>query len=92
MKKDGKLPYGQIGRIEFEQDYIHDITDENETKIKYTNVEKIAINNNYIYIYFNAIQAFLIPFHVFENNEQKEMFFSFINNKIETSGQPHQLK
>ena len=58
---------------------------EAETKIKYTAMERIEINKNAIYIYFNSIQACIIPFSVFESEKQKSEFIEFINNKVKIS-------
>ena len=82
MKKSGKLPFGKNTEIQFGEDDIHDISELSESKIKYSVIEKIAMGKNAIYIYFSSIQAFIIPFSVFENEEQKADFLAFINQKF----------
>ena len=85
MKKDGKLPYGKNVSIEFDETFFIESTEINETKTKYASIEKIAVSNNMIYVYFSAIQAFILPLSVFESNEQKDAFLLFINDKKEES-------
>ena len=83
MKKDGKTPYGSDTLIRFYDDFLIDTTNDTETKIKYASIEKIWINNkSAIYLFFNAVQAFVVPFSVFETEEQKAGFLEFINNAI----------
>ncbi len=85
IKKDGKLPYGKNNLIKFDQNFIYEVNDKIETKTKYTVLENIMVDDNAIYIYFSAIQAYIIPFRVFENDEQKEAFLEFINDKIKSN-------
>jgi len=79
---DGKLPYGRNTLIRFQAEYIFEMTDEAETKLKYKNIEKIIFGKDVIYIYTSAIQAFLIPFSVFETQEKRDEFCAFLNQKM----------
>ena len=81
LKKDGKLPYGQNSLVTFGEDFVVDISDETETKIKYTKIEKISVGSIAIYLYFSAAQALVIPFSVFENDAHKAEFLEFIKGK-----------
>lgn len=81
MKKQGKLPYGQDVLLRFEEDFFVEITTESETKTKYSSIEKVVADQNALYIYISVIQAIILPFSVFENQEQKETFWHFINHK-----------
>ena len=81
MKKDGKLPYGKDVWLCFEEDFLIETTTETEAKMKYTNLERIEVGKNAVYIYISAIQALIIPFYAFESNEQKEALLAFLNGK-----------
>ena len=85
MKKRGKLPYSKEGSIQFDEDFIVDSTEEQETKVKYKAVERIVLGDNAVYIYISSIQAFIVPFSVFKNDEQKAEFLAFINNKMDAA-------
>jgi len=85
-KKYEKLPYPENALLQFGEDAIIEVTPGIEMKIKYTALTKIATNcstsRDCIYIYHNATQAFLIPFSVFEGEQQRTKFLEFINSKI----------
>lgn len=81
MKKDGKLPYGKNVQIYFNEEEIHETTEVAESKVKYSNIEKIAEGSQAVYIYIGAAQAFIIPLSVFETEVQKNEFLLFINSK-----------
>jgi len=81
IKKTGKLPFGKENTLRFFEDFMMSIEDGTETKMKYTNIEKVAAGDNAIYIYFSAMQAFIIPFSVFSNEQERNEFYAFINQK-----------
>jgi len=72
MRKDGKLPYGVSSSLQVNEEFLIDESDGIETKIKYANIEKVALGDYAIYVYFNAIQAIVLPFSVFQSQEEKE--------------------
>ena len=82
IKKDGRLPYGKDVLIQFNEDYFIENTNETESKVKYEIIEKIVCGMYAIYIYISSIQAFIVPFSVFENEEQRNEFLEFVNNKV----------
>jgi len=83
MKKHGKLPYSNASTIEFYDDYFIELTENTKTEVKYDAVLKIRVNNpKGIYIYQNAIMAYIIPFKAFNSNDEKSEFLNFINQKI----------
>lgn len=86
IKKDGSLPYGKEVSIKFDDECFIEDTDQIETKIQYSKVERIALGYA-IYIYFSAIQASIVPFSAFENNREREEFLSFLNSKVENAKQ-----
>jgi len=85
IKKDGKLPYGKDVLVQFDEDSFIETIHEAESKANYKIIEKIAVGKNAAYIYINAMQAVIVPFSVFETNEQKNEFLAFINKKRETA-------
>lgn len=86
LKKDGKLYYGKDVLFQFNEDFFIETSTDAETKLKYTSIERIEEGKNALYIYIGAIQAYMIPFSVFETTEQKNEFLDFINNKVATAG------
>lgn len=81
IKKEGKLPYGKEVFARFDDQLFMETANGNESKIDYANIEKIAVGQKAIYIYIGAIQAFIIPFSVFEDEEKREEFLTFLNHK-----------
>ena len=82
LKKDGKLPFNQESTITFDETHILEKTDLNESKISYQIIEKIAETENAIYIYFSAMQAYIIPNTVFESNEHRKELLDFMYTKV----------
>ena len=82
MKKNGKLPYSDYATLEFYDDYFVEQTKNTKTEIQYDSVFKIRINEpKAIYIYQNAVLAYIIPFDVFSSDTEKDNFINFINQK-----------
>ncbi len=80
MKKEGKLLYTNEAVIKFDDEIIHEISPNTELKLKYQMVEKIAVTEKAIYIYFGS-QAFVLPVTAFSDDTQKQKFLEFINSK-----------
>ena len=81
LKKDGKLPYDKNIRLKFDDMSICETSEKGEARLFYSVIERIVEDNHAFYIYHSAIEAFIIPFSVFDNIEQKNGFFEFINAK-----------
>lgn len=81
MKKTGKLPIEDNVILRFHDDGFVEITEKNESKFSYTCIERVENAESAIYIYTGAIQAFIIPHHVFKDKIEEEMFLEFINQK-----------
>lgn len=79
----GKAPYGIPTEMVFEEDFFKETTPENENKSKYSSVESVAVGPEAVYIYLNAILAYIIPNRVFQNDNEKIEFVEFINSKIQ---------
>ncbi len=82
MKKNGKLPYSNYATLEFYDDYFVEITENTKTEVKYDAVFKVRINEpKAIYIYQNAVLAYIIPFDVLDSNAERDKFIDFIHKK-----------
>jgi len=82
VKKDGKSLFGKENKIHFDEISIHEVTELAEIKVTYENVERIMEGRHAIYIFLNAIQAFIIPYRTFESKQQKTDFLFFIKEKV----------
>ena len=80
MKKNGKLPYSNYATLEFYDDYFVEVTENTKTEVKYDAVFKVRVNEpKAIYIYQNAVLAYIIPFDVFCSDDERIKFVDFIN-------------
>lgn len=81
LEKNGKLPYSKASILEFYEKGLVEITEDNKTELKYTAIERISIvDKKYIYIHTNSITAYIIPYSVFESDEQRSEFFVFLKS------------
>ena len=78
LGRTSKLPYNNDVLLKFDDDFIHEKTEEGELKIKYSALTQIEISDSAIYLYHNALQAFIIPLRVFANEQEKNTFIEFI--------------
>lgn len=69
LKKDGKLPYHEKAEIEFFKDKIVEKSEQGETIVKYTDVVDIYEEKDHIYIYYGAMQAFILPGRCLDDND-----------------------
>ena len=82
MKKNGKLPYSDYAALEFFDDYFIETTENTKTEVKYDAVFKIRVNEpTAIYIYQNAVLAYIVPFDVFDSITERDEFIEFIKLK-----------
>ena len=82
IKKDGRLPYSKTVQIQFDEENITVNSEEAKSEYKYSIIEKIAEGDSAVYIYIGAIQAFIIPFSVFQTADRKNNFLEFIKMKM----------
>ena len=80
MKSDGKLPYHDKAVIEFLDDKVVETCEQGETIVEYRDVVSIYEERGYIYIFYGAMQAFILPERCFEDNGLRE-----IKNKLSKS-------
>lgn len=82
LKKKGKMSYSPVSVIEFYDDRLVEITQEQKIEQKYTAIERISVvDNRIIYIHVNHVMAYLLPLTCFESTEQYNDFLAFIKEK-----------
>ena len=82
MKADGKLPFHEHAQIEFQDDKIVEKNDQEEVRVKYTDLEQIGPPNEYLSIFYSAGQAFIIPYHCL--GADKEALLAYVTQKKKT--------
>ena len=73
MKSDGKLPYHDKAVIEFLDDNIVETCGQDKTVVKYNDIVSVYEERGYIYIFYGAMQAFILPERCFEDNELRDI-------------------
>ena len=86
MQKGGKMPYDSEMRLRFGDDDILEVTEAAESRVKYTSIEKIRMGDTAIYIYISAMQAYIMPFSVFDSREHMGEFIAFVREKTGIRG------
>ncbi|MGL6201474.1 MAG: YcxB family protein [Lachnospiraceae bacterium] len=81
IKKNGNLYYQSDVTIYFKDDFYTYTTEIGEEEVKYSAIERVIMNERAIYIYTNAMQAILLPFIVFSNEQNRDDFMMFIEEK-----------
>lgn len=84
IKKSGKLPYGRETLTQFDEDFVISVTDGIETKAGYTSLDKIGVGDCAVYLFIDALLAIVIPYSVFETEEQRNEFLEYIKSKCRT--------
>lgn len=82
-KREGKLPYNNEAILKFDDESVHEIAPNTENKTKYSMIEKIAVTEKAIYIYFSSVQAYILPMIAFSDEMEKLKFLDFINLKAD---------
>lgn len=78
-KEDGKLPYSADAEIEFMEFMIVHRSEHGEFHVNYEDIERIYIEQDYLYIYYNAVQAFAIPYRCL--GEDKKQVIDYVMDK-----------
>lgn len=85
LKKSGRLPYSTASTVMFDENCIHEITQSSESKTDYSLVEKIVTVSNAVYVYFSAVQAYIIPERCFSSEEEKQAFINFLKENTKAA-------
>ena len=81
IKESGKAPYDDDFKAVFEEEKLLTSTKDTEVTTAYSALEKIVIGKNALYLYKNAIAAYIMPYRVFASEEEKESFLQFLRQK-----------
>ena len=82
MRKSGKMPYSAVSQLSFFEDHFEESAEEGKTEHPYTALERIsAVEGKMLYLHLNNVQAYLVPYSVFENHAQYVEFLSFLVQK-----------
>lgn len=81
MKQDGKLPFIGDTEIEFLESMIVQRNEHGESHVNYSDVERIYIEQEYLYIYSNAVQAAVIPYRCLGEDKKQVINFVMENMK-----------
>ena len=65
------------------EDGVIDITNFSESKNNWNVIENIVVTREHIFIYINAVMAYIIPIRAFININQKNEFINTLNNMTE---------
>ena len=82
LKKKGKAAYSPVSTLEFYDDYLVEITENNKTEQKYSSIERVSIIRGTVYFHVNSIGAYILPITAFENKDIYDKFVEFIKTKI----------
>lgn len=61
VKKDGKLPFHETAEFEFTETEIVETATGSVKNVKYADIISVDPTDEYIYIFYGALQAFIIP-------------------------------
>jgi len=82
VKKQGRLPYNKNIRVKFCEDCIFESSEVGEITMKCDFLGKVVTSEHGDYLYFGAIQALILPQHIYESEQQRVNFLTFINGKV----------
>lgn len=84
VKKVGKMAFSPSSVMEFYEDYFCETMPENKTEHKYSAIERISIiDGKIIYIHINHAMCYLLPYNVFESQNQYKQFVDFLKAKCD---------
>lgn len=73
---------GLLGKrtIEISDNEIKETTEYRKDSVNINSVENVIINEEYIFMYINSIEAFIIPLRVFKDKQEKNDFMKYIES------------
>ncbi|MGL5436280.1 MAG: YcxB family protein [Lachnospiraceae bacterium] len=77
----GKALYSGFSKLTFMENTILEETEDKKLEIKYGKIQKLATNDDFLYLYHMDCFAFAIPDYVFENDVQKQQFVVMMEEK-----------
>ena len=80
-KIKGKMPYSENSVLEFYDDVFVEITDDNKSEVKYSAIENVFVDEKFVILFINSMQAYIVPTRSFESETQKNSLVQFVNEK-----------
>lgn len=81
-RETGRLYNDNEITYEFSEDSFIEVTRDSESVIKYSMIDKISSGTSAFYLYINAQSAYIVPYRVFANDQERKGFLDFIENKL----------
>ncbi len=83
LKATGDMPFDEACEIEFFENCIVEVSENKRLELKYPAIKKVfVLNGKVVYLYIQANQAIILPFRVFNSQEQCNFFFEFLKTKV----------
>lgn len=80
--KQGKLPFGDPSTIEFFEETVVDSSVGQRLEVRYDALDKaLIVNNEYIYLYTNAVTAIILPICQVRAQADMGEFLAFLKEK-----------
>ena len=77
------MPLYEDCEIEFFENCIVEVTENKRLELKYPAIKRACVlNGKVVYLYIMANQAIILPFRVFNSQEQCNFFFEFLKTKV----------
>ncbi len=83
QKKTGKMAYSQSAVMEFYDDKFTEETELSRGEQSYSVLERISYieSEKLLYLHINSAQSYIIPYSIFDSDEEALAFFEFISSK-----------
>ncbi len=81
LKRDGKLPYSETGTLTFSQDDIREENAQSTAAYHYDAIERTALSRGAVYVFFSAMQAFILPESAFSGDEERQALLGLLKEK-----------
>lgn len=83
LKKDGKLPYSEAGTLTFAQEDIREENAQAVTTCRYDAIERTVLSHGSVYVFFSAMQAFILPESAFSGGEERQALLDLLREKTQ---------
>lgn len=80
VKKEGKLPFHGESEIEFLEEGLVEKSEQGEMRIAYADIEQVYSEKDYLYLFYGAVQAFIVPWHCL--GEDRECVAAYIQERV----------
>jgi len=80
-KNYGILPYDSSVKMDFSDNEICGVTEVFDIKTGYSEIKRIKVCKNSVYIFISITSAYIIPKRAFSGQDEQTKFFEFIRSK-----------